>query len=163
MSTVAVSRLGCHVRRAARLSPVEMAWRLREQVVRATWSPRQVTRHQLACAAAATRELAFTAVLPPDTAARVPEAARKPVPHGDGVCAGGGDVEGRFRELGLGRRQRQRRSDLGWAVGRGLTDGRAPPRLGGCVAICRGRDGHRTARGGPAGWLRRLGMCGVGA
>ena len=81
MSTAATSRLGWYVRRAARMSPAEMAWRLREQVVRTVWSPRQVTRHQLARAAAAApaRELAFIAVLPPDTAARVPEEARKPV------------------------------------------------------------------------------------
>ena len=63
------------------MSPAEMAWRARDQVVRAAWSPRQVTRQQLARAAAAApaRELAFTAVLPPGTAARVPEEARKPV------------------------------------------------------------------------------------
>jgi Heparinase II/III-like protein/Heparinase II/III N-terminus len=63
------------------MSLAEMAWRLRDQVVRAAWSPRQVTRHQLAraVAAAPARELAFTAVLPPGTAARVPEEARKSV------------------------------------------------------------------------------------
>ena len=69
MSTAAVSRLGWYVRRAARSFPVEMAWRLRYQVVRAAW----------AAAAVPTRELVFTAVLPPDTAARVPQEARKPV------------------------------------------------------------------------------------
>ena len=81
MSTAATSRLGWYVRRAARMSPAEMAWRLRDQVVRTVWSPRQVTRHQLARAAvtAPARELAFIAVLPPDTAARVPEEAREPV------------------------------------------------------------------------------------
>ena len=81
MSTAATSRLGWYVRRAARMSPAEMAWRARDQVVRAAWSPRQVTRQQLARAAAAApaRELAFTAVLPPGTAARVPEEARKQV------------------------------------------------------------------------------------
>jgi hypothetical protein len=58
-----------------------MAWWLRGQVVRVAWSPRQVTRHQLARAVAPTpaRALEFTAVLPPGTAARVPEEARKPV------------------------------------------------------------------------------------
>jgi len=63
------------------MSPAEMAWRLRDQVVRAAWSPRQVTRHQLARAAAAVpaRELAFTAVLPQGTAARVPEEARQSI------------------------------------------------------------------------------------
>ena len=75
----ATSRLGWYVRRAAQMSPAEMAWRARDQVVRAAWSPRQVTRQQLArtTAAAPARELAFTAVLPPGTAARVPEEARK--------------------------------------------------------------------------------------
>jgi hypothetical protein len=62
------------------MSPAEMAWRVRDQLVRAAWSPRQVTRQQLArVAAAPARELAFTAVLPSGTAARVPEEARKPV------------------------------------------------------------------------------------
>jgi len=81
VSAAATSRLGWYVRRAARMSPAEMAWRARDQVVRAAWSPRQVTRHQLprAASVAPARELAFTAVLPPGTAARVPEAARKAV------------------------------------------------------------------------------------
>jgi Heparinase II/III-like protein/Heparinase II/III N-terminus len=81
MSTAAVSRLGRYLRRPARMSPAGMAWRLRNKVVRAAWYLRQVTRHQLAQAAEAppARELAFTAVLPPDTAARVPEEARKPL------------------------------------------------------------------------------------
>jgi Heparinase II/III-like protein/Heparinase II/III N-terminus len=80
VSAAAASRLGWYVRRAARMSPVEMAWWLRDQVVRVAWSPRQVTRHRLArTVAASTRELAFTAVLPPDTAAQVPEEARRPV------------------------------------------------------------------------------------
>ena len=48
MNTAATSRLGWYVRRAAQTSPAEMAWRVRDQVVRAAWSPRQVTRHQLA-------------------------------------------------------------------------------------------------------------------
>jgi hypothetical protein len=30
------------------MSPAEMAWRARDQVVQAAWSPRQVTRHRLA-------------------------------------------------------------------------------------------------------------------
>jgi hypothetical protein len=80
VSTTATSRLGWYARRAALMSPAEMAWRVRDQLVRAAWSPRQVTRQQLArVAAAPARELAFTAVLPSGTAARVPEEARKPV------------------------------------------------------------------------------------
>ena len=61
------------------MSPVEMAWRARDQLVRAAWAPRQVTREQLATADAAApgRELAFTAVLPSGTAEQVPEEVRK--------------------------------------------------------------------------------------
>ena len=53
VSTAVTSRLGWYARRAARMSPAEMAWRARDQVVRAAWSPRQVTRQQLARAVAA--------------------------------------------------------------------------------------------------------------
>src|SRR5580658_4420879 len=78
MSTAAAPQPGRYVRRPAWMSLAHIAWRLRNHVVRASWSRRQVTRRQLAqTAAVPTRELAFTAVLPPDTAARVPEEARK--------------------------------------------------------------------------------------
>ena len=81
MSTPVTSRLGWYARRAARMSPAEMAWRARDQVVRAAWAPRQVSRQRLARSVAASpaRELAFSMVLPPGTEARVPEEARKPV------------------------------------------------------------------------------------
>ena len=86
MSTSATSRLGWYARQTVRMSPAEMAWRAWDQLVRAAWSPRQVTREQLAReqqtqpgAAAPARGLAFTAVLPPGTAAQVPEEARKAV------------------------------------------------------------------------------------
>ena len=81
MTAAATSRLGWYARRATRMSPAELAWRVRDQVVRTAWSPQQVTREQLARAVAATpaRELAFAATLPPGTAARVPEEARKAV------------------------------------------------------------------------------------
>jgi hypothetical protein len=79
--TTTGSRLGWYARRAARMSPVEMAWRARDQLVRAAWAPRQVTREQLASkvAAAPGRELAFTAVLPAGTAARVAQQAAQPL------------------------------------------------------------------------------------
>ena len=79
MSAATTSRLGWYIRRAAQMSPAEIAWRARDQAVRVAWSPRQLTRHQLARATstAPARELAFTAVLPPGTAARVPEEAGK--------------------------------------------------------------------------------------
>jgi Heparinase II/III-like protein/Heparinase II/III N-terminus len=78
---VSTSRLGWYARRAARMSPAEMAWRARDQLVRVAWAPRQVTREQLAkvVTAASGREPAFTAVLPPGAAAQVPEEARKPL------------------------------------------------------------------------------------
>ena len=81
MSTAATSRLGWYARRAARMSPAEMAWRARDQLVRIAWSSRQVTREQLAkvVTAASGREPAFTAVLPSWAAAQVPDEARKPV------------------------------------------------------------------------------------
>ena len=81
MSIAAASAPGGYARRAARMSPAEMAWRLRDQLLRVAWSPRQVTRHQLAraLAPAPARALKFTAVLPPGTAARVPGEAREPV------------------------------------------------------------------------------------
>jgi hypothetical protein len=81
MTTTGTSRLGWYARRAARMSPVEMGWRARDQLMRAAWAPRQVTREQLASkvAAAAGRELAFTTVLPEGTAARVAQQAAQPL------------------------------------------------------------------------------------
>jgi hypothetical protein len=77
VSTATSSRPGCHM---ARMSPAGMAWRLRDRVVGMAWSPRRAGRYQLATAVAApARALAFTAVLPPDAAARVPEEVRGPV------------------------------------------------------------------------------------
>jgi Heparinase II/III-like protein/Heparinase II/III N-terminus len=62
------------------MSPAGIAWRLRDRMVRATWSPREAGRYRLAKAVTGPdRTLAFTAVLPPGTAARVPEEARRPV------------------------------------------------------------------------------------
>jgi Heparinase II/III-like protein/Heparinase II/III N-terminus len=76
-----ISRLGWYAHRASRMSPAEMAWRAQDQLVRIAWARRQVTREQLARAAATVpgSDLRFTAVLPPGTAARVPGEARKPV------------------------------------------------------------------------------------
>jgi Heparinase II/III-like protein/Heparinase II/III N-terminus len=81
VSTAGDSRLGWYLRRAARMSPAEVAWRARDAALHATWSRRQVTRQDLAKAAEAApaRELAFTAVLPAGVAARVPADARERV------------------------------------------------------------------------------------
>ena len=62
------------------MSPAEMAWRARDQALRAAWSPRQVKRGQLGTSTslpAGPRR--FTATLPPGTAARVPEQAKMAV------------------------------------------------------------------------------------
>ena len=62
MTTAAASWSGWYTGRAVRMSPAELLWRLRDRMVRAAWSRRQVTRHQLArtAAGAPARELAFT-------------------------------------------------------------------------------------------------------
>ena len=100
-----MSRLGWYARRAAQMSPAEMAWRARDQVVRTAWSPRQVTRQKLARVTAATpaRDLAFTAVLPPGTAARVPREARTQV-----LAAADQLLRGEWETLGVLRTDLER-------------------------------------------------------
>jgi hypothetical protein len=62
------------------MSPAELAWRARDKARRVAWSRRQVRRDQLAAARPLPAgERRFTAVLPPDAAARVPEEARTAV------------------------------------------------------------------------------------
>ena len=98
------SRLGWYVRRAARMSPSEVAWRGRDQALRLAWSRAQVSREQLgAAAAAAPGGLRFTAVLPPDTAARVPGDARKHV-----LAAAERVLRGEWEVLGVVRTDLER-------------------------------------------------------
>src|SRR5689334_21291897 len=78
---VGMSRLGWYARRLGRMSPAEVAWRAREQALRRAWRSRQVLPDQLAALPSLTAVEAlprrrFTAVLPPELAARVPETAR---------------------------------------------------------------------------------------
>ena len=54
MSATRTSQLGWYARRVAAMSPAEVAWRARDQVLRAAWSRRQVTREQLDADRAAT-------------------------------------------------------------------------------------------------------------
>jgi hypothetical protein len=62
------------------MSPAEMAWRAHDQAFQLAWSRRQVRRGRApAVAPPLARRRQFTAVLPPDTAARVPEDATKAV------------------------------------------------------------------------------------
>lgn len=77
MSGSGPGRLGWYVRRLGRMSPAELAWRVREQAVRRAWSLRQVRRHQVASLEPLpARDRRFTAVLPQGAAAAVPERAR---------------------------------------------------------------------------------------
>jgi Heparinase II/III-like protein/Heparinase II/III N-terminus len=81
VSALSTSRLGWYVRRAGRMSPSEMTWRTRDQALQLAWSRRQVRPGQSrpAVAALPRAERRFTAVLPPDTAARVPAEAKAAV------------------------------------------------------------------------------------
>jgi hypothetical protein len=74
-----ISQLGWYARRAAAMSPAEVAWRVRDQVLRALWSLRQVRPGQLGQDAPPPGRREFAAVLPPDTAARVTGEARAAV------------------------------------------------------------------------------------
>jgi Heparinase II/III-like protein/Heparinase II/III N-terminus len=77
MSNGAASRLGWYARRAARMSPAEVAWRARDQARYAAWSRRQIRRGQLAGLMPLPRAgRRFTATLPPGAAETVPAAAR---------------------------------------------------------------------------------------
>jgi hypothetical protein len=80
VSSTDTSRLGWYARRMARMSPVEMAWRARDQALYAAWARRQVKREPASSdwpPPRGTRR--FAAVLPPDTVARVPEQAKEAV------------------------------------------------------------------------------------
>jgi Heparinase II/III-like protein/Heparinase II/III N-terminus len=85
VSALTPSQLGWYARRAARMSPAEVAWRARDKARQAAWSGRQVSREQLAADAAALAAPAapgrhrFAAVLPPQTAALVPAGPRAAV------------------------------------------------------------------------------------
>ena len=77
MSGTGASRLSWYARRAARMSPAEVAWRARDQAMRVAWSPRQVTREHVAAAEWTTAgQRRFAAALPADTAALVPGEAK---------------------------------------------------------------------------------------
>ncbi len=69
-------QLGWYARRVARMSPAEVGWRAWDQLLRTTWSRRQVKPGALV-PALPPGDRGFTATLPPGTADLVPEAARK--------------------------------------------------------------------------------------
>jgi len=74
------SQLGWYTRRLAGMSPVEMAWRARDQLLRVAWSLQRIRRKRIIMAAPVPAgEHRFTAVLPLGTAGRIPEEARTAV------------------------------------------------------------------------------------
>ena len=80
MSASRISHLGWYVRRAAAMSPDEVAWRMRDQALRAWWSRRQVRPGRLdADAPSPEGERRFAAVLPPGTTERIAGEARAAV------------------------------------------------------------------------------------
>ena len=81
MNANPASRLGWYARRVARMSPAEVAWRARDQVLQAAWSRRQVTREQLRrrCAAAGGRSQVHRRLAGRDRRLRVPAEARDAV------------------------------------------------------------------------------------
>ena len=97
------SRLAWYARRLGRMSPAEIAWRAREQALRRAWRSRQVLPGQTAAllpltAAEALPRRRFTAVLPPELAARVPETARAAI-----VAAADRLLKGEWEMLGAVR------------------------------------------------------------
>ena len=99
MSSLETSRLGWYARRASRMSPAELLWRGRDMAVQAMWVRHRVSLDQLAASIAGQAgDRCFSAVLPPDTAARVPEAARRAV-----LAAADELMAGRWEVLGVVR------------------------------------------------------------
>ena len=78
-----LSRYGWYVRRLGRMSPGEVAWRLREQALQRAWARRQVLPGQIphgpVPGALPPPERRFTSILPPETASLVPDAAREAI------------------------------------------------------------------------------------
>ncbi len=93
------SRLGWYARRLGRMSPAEVLWRGRDQAVKAAWSGRQVHRDQIGNqASAAPGDRRFTPVIPPGTAALIPETARAAV-----LAAADQLLRGDWEVLGIAR------------------------------------------------------------
>ena len=81
------------------MSPAEIMWRARDQVLRAAWSGRRVSREQVDEQASGVPGLrAFAAVLPGDLAVRVPDDARNAV-----LAAADELLQGQWELLGVAR------------------------------------------------------------
>ena len=94
-----VSRLGWYARRVARMSPSEVAWRVRDQILKAVWSLRQVRPGQVDASAQRVADgRRFTAVLPAGTAELVPAEARAAI-----LAAADRLMRGEWEMLGVAR------------------------------------------------------------
>jgi hypothetical protein len=102
-----VSRLGWYARRLACMSPAEVCWRARDQIMRAAWQRRQVSRAEMAAwpgqqssqrraSQDESGERRFSAVLPAGTTDLVPEAAKKAV-----LATADELIDGRWEVLGV--------------------------------------------------------------
>jgi hypothetical protein len=99
VSSTAFGRLSWYARRVARMSPAEMVWRARDQAVQAAWAARQVTRDELgAHQQTSTVTQGFTALITPQAAGHVPEAAKKAV-----LAAADQLLQGEWEVLGVTR------------------------------------------------------------
>ena len=92
-----VSRLGWYARRVARMSPVEVGWRTRDQILKLAWSLRQV-RPGSSASGPLPGERRFAAVLPAGAADLVPDEARAAV-----LAAAGRLMRGEWEVLGVTR------------------------------------------------------------
>jgi hypothetical protein len=94
--------LGWYARRLARMTPDEVAWRMREQALRRAWARRQVRVDEVAGLGAAitlpSRNLGFNSVLPAETADQVQAEARQAV-----VDAADRLLAGKWEALGVVR------------------------------------------------------------
>jgi hypothetical protein len=95
------SRFSWYARRLGRMSPGEVAWRVREQALRSLWARRQVRPEAIPDGFAGLRVLDdrwFSSALPPGTADLVPSAA-----HAAVVAAADRILKGEWEMLGVVR------------------------------------------------------------
>lgn len=108
MSATTTSKLGWYARRLGRMSPAEIAWRVREQALRRAWARRQVRPWQVGSlppltAVLPAAERRFTARLPAHCAALVPDDAKAAI-----IADAGRLLKGEWEILGVMRTDMER-------------------------------------------------------
>lgn len=108
MSATTTSKLGWYARRLGRMSPAEIAWRVREQALRRAWARRQVRPWQVGAlppltAVLPAAERRFTARLPAHCAALVPDDAKAAI-----IADAGRLLKGEWEILGVMRTDMER-------------------------------------------------------